>query len=390
MSKVRLTGTTSGFTELTAPATAGNNTITLPSSNGSANQLLKNGVTAGALEYDQSCDLTTAGGYLRFNKAGFVNAGVCCQTDDLVTSIGGGSNPVNSGLNISLSGPDRVSTFGWLVRWNTTVLYQWNKTDDYHAWNTGGLERFRIRGEGNVALGGAGANNVSFYNQKPITGSTTAHANLTAATVQSDVATTAYGYRTSIGSVDFGASPAFTNLIHYEASQGTLVGSPSNQWGFRATSGLTGGASNMGFRSELASSVGVWNFYATGTAPNYFAGDVRTNTVVTQRAAPTNSNTSTTATAASLLDGLRTGTPAAAINLTLPTGANMDLAFQELQTNQAFEWSVINLAAATHAITVVQNTGHTVVGNMVVAANSSGRFLTRKTAADTFITYRIA
>jgi hypothetical protein len=31
MSKVRLTGTTSGFTELTAPAVAGSNTITLPS-----------------------------------------------------------------------------------------------------------------------------------------------------------------------------------------------------------------------------------------------------------------------------------------------------------------------------------------------------------------------
>ena len=91
-----------------------------------------------------------------------------------------------------------------------------------------------------------------------------------------------------------------------------------------------------------------------------------------------------------MLDGLRTGTPTAGINYTLPTGTNMDAAFQELQTEQAFEWSVINLAAATHAITVVQNTGHTVVGNMVVDANSSGRFLTRKTAANTFVTYRIA
>ena len=51
MSKVRLTGTTSGFTELTAPAVAGSNTITLPSGNGSANQLLKNGATAGSLEF---------------------------------------------------------------------------------------------------------------------------------------------------------------------------------------------------------------------------------------------------------------------------------------------------------------------------------------------------
>ena len=51
MSKVRLTGSSSGYAEITAPAVAGNNTVTLPSSNGSANQLLKNGATPGALEY---------------------------------------------------------------------------------------------------------------------------------------------------------------------------------------------------------------------------------------------------------------------------------------------------------------------------------------------------
>tara|TARA_R110000868_G_scaffold236493_2_gene490517 strand:+ start:2498 stop:3619 length:1122 start_codon:yes stop_codon:yes gene_type:complete len=51
MSKVRLTGSTSGYAEITAPAVAGNNTVTLPSSNGSVNQLLKNGATPGTLEY---------------------------------------------------------------------------------------------------------------------------------------------------------------------------------------------------------------------------------------------------------------------------------------------------------------------------------------------------
>lgn len=56
MSKVRLTGSTSGYTELAAPATAGNNTITLPSSNGSVNQLLKNGGTSGTLEWSSLTD----------------------------------------------------------------------------------------------------------------------------------------------------------------------------------------------------------------------------------------------------------------------------------------------------------------------------------------------
>lgn len=48
---LRLNGSSSGFTEINAPAAAGSNTLVLPTSNGSANQTLKNGSTAGTLEF---------------------------------------------------------------------------------------------------------------------------------------------------------------------------------------------------------------------------------------------------------------------------------------------------------------------------------------------------
>ena len=48
---LRLNGSSSGYIELDAPAAAGSNTITLPTSNGSAEQFLKNSGTAGELEY---------------------------------------------------------------------------------------------------------------------------------------------------------------------------------------------------------------------------------------------------------------------------------------------------------------------------------------------------
>ena len=48
---IRLNGSTSGYTELSAPAVAGNNSIALPTGNGSAYQILRNGATAGSLEY---------------------------------------------------------------------------------------------------------------------------------------------------------------------------------------------------------------------------------------------------------------------------------------------------------------------------------------------------
>ena len=48
---LRLNGSTSGYSEIDAPAVAGNNTLVLPTTNGAANQLLKNGSTPGVLEY---------------------------------------------------------------------------------------------------------------------------------------------------------------------------------------------------------------------------------------------------------------------------------------------------------------------------------------------------
>jgi len=48
---LRLNGDGSGFTEIKAADTAGDNSIKLPAGNGSANELLKNGGTAGELEF---------------------------------------------------------------------------------------------------------------------------------------------------------------------------------------------------------------------------------------------------------------------------------------------------------------------------------------------------
>jgi hypothetical protein len=48
---VRLSGSTSGYTELSAPAVAGNNSIALPTGNGNAYQIVRNSGTAGSLEF---------------------------------------------------------------------------------------------------------------------------------------------------------------------------------------------------------------------------------------------------------------------------------------------------------------------------------------------------
>jgi hypothetical protein len=50
MSKIRLTGSTSGYTEITAPSAAGSNTLILPTGNGTADQVLS-GNGSGTLSF---------------------------------------------------------------------------------------------------------------------------------------------------------------------------------------------------------------------------------------------------------------------------------------------------------------------------------------------------
>lgn len=128
--------------------------------------------------------------------------------------------------------------------------------------------------------------------------------------------------------------------------------------------------------------------YETGTAP--VVQQWRLSTAV--QGAPTDiaDSASMVATAAALLSGIVTATPTTGRSIALPTGASMDLA-SEFLVGDSIDWSLITLAAFALTITNAAS-GHTLVGSGATAATSgsAARFRTRKTAADTFITYRLA
>lgn len=83
---------------------------------------------------------------------------------------------------------------------------------------------------------------------------------------------------------------------------------------------------------------------------------------------------------------------------TLPTGALID-AGVEMDVDDSFEWTIINSAlAAADTITITADTGHTIVGGAIVQSlhattggitGYSATYRTRKTAADTFVSYRV-
>jgi len=126
-------------------------------------------------------------------------------------------------------------------------------------------------------------------------------------------------------------------------------------------------------------------YYAVGVAP-----DISNNGNWQPQGAPADiaDGASMIATAANVLVGIVTATPTTTRSIQLPTGANLDLA-TEWAIGDSFDFSVITLAA--FALTITVNTGVTIVGSAATAATSgaSARFRLRKTAADTFVAYRI-
>jgi len=147
----------------------------------------------------------------------------------------------------------------------------------------------------------------------------------------------------------------------------------------------------QGISQELSISANKYYFTATG---GYNAFQIYHSFITRIQSAPVAKNTTATLTAGEITLGLITSTTAAAVSLTLPTATAMSTYLNGLQSTQfsdgqAFDWSIIN-TGATNSVTVVPSTGHTYVGRTTVAANTSGRFTTKRITDTTYETYRIA
>jgi len=160
-------------------------------------------------------------------------------------------------------------------------------------------------------------------------------------------------------------------------NQSTLLGTVNN--GQTVFGPYTSGADIV-----LEASGGVQVLYEVGTGPVVQQQRLLSPVQVT----PGTLNATGTLTAALCLTGLVTSTTAAAVVATLDTGAVVDLA-SNWAVNDSFDWAVINTGGANAFTVTAAASGHTVVGAGAVAASSSGQFRTRKTAADTFVTYRL-
>lgn len=147
---------------------------------------------------------------------------------------------------------------------------------------------------------------------------------------------------------------------------------------------------NSGANTTSAFSAATLIIIQAGNAPVQW--ETGTTPVIYDRPAfqttPGTLNATGTLTALLIQGGIVTSTTAAGVTATLDTGTAMDIAV-DIDVDDAFDWTAIATGANAFTVTAAAG-GHTIVGSGVVATLTSGRFRTRKTAANTFVTYRLS
>ena len=120
-------------------------------------------------------------------------------------------------------------------------------------------------------------------------------------------------------------------------------------------------------------------------------GDVRVGGELsaTRSAVTIADGASMVATAAAIgTNTIASATPTAARNVTTGTAAAIIALASGYAVGDTTEFTLINLAAATHALTLVGGDGVSIVGSAAVAAASSGSWYVRIASATTVVLYR--
>jgi hypothetical protein len=226
------------------------------------------------------------------------------------------------------------------------------------------------------------------------------------------------------------ASLGITGLAAAQGGAVAIVGGASstsgNAGGAVSMTGGAGGATGVGGAASLVAAAGGstsgsgGNANVTagaGTAGNASGGQVvltpgakngsgkdgavysRGAALVAKQAAPAAKTVTAAITAAELVAGLITTTGATAPSVhQLPTGTLIDAELPGVATGDSFFFSIINTGTgASDDATITVNTDVTIVGSPTIGALTdatiiagSGRFLARRSGANTWVVYRVA
>jgi len=191
------------------------------------------------------------------------------------------------------------------------------------------------------------------------------------------------------------------------AGQGTAAGAAASLVGGASGAGATGkgGAAKVTGGAALSTNDDGGGAVIAGGAKSgtgfigpVVIGNAQLMPIWYPQAAPATDGGDTpfTATVAQMVAGLLSMTPTTGRTITLPTGTQMDagVAFADVPATFGFDFTVQNraaFAATDDIITLAAGaSGMTVTGSSTVAPGVTGRFRAVRTAANTWIIYKIA
>jgi len=190
-------------------------------------------------------------------------------------------------------------------------------------------------------------------------------------------------YNTSLGSSTGGTTGSNNTYVGYDS--GSLSNSNSNNSYFGSFSGIYGAIDLRPNDSHIV--------LATGNgAPKQIidsSGNAQfiTGAVVVYTPAPASISAVATLTNANLQAQI-INTTGTSYTVTMPLGSTLDTLIVWATIDIGFEFSVINTASGT--ITIAANTGVTTLGGLTIATGLSAKFRIRRTAASTYVMYRIS
>ena len=377
----------------------------------------------------------TAGNAITFTQAMTLDSSgnlIVGGTSALVSAAGRGNITINGTstaiLNLGIGGISK----GYIYH-DDSFMEVWNADNSPLRFGTNNAERVRIDSSGNVGIG-----TTSFATSSRLAVQTTsgkfdvrAYGGVSVLLNSSG----AMGYNVSTGNGHIWQIND-SDVARIDASGHLLVGTTSSSWAATAkaitvkssASGIEGSFANSGAtnatslvsnayynsgwkyvysggsyqatRYDMEAGVHSWHTAAAGTAGTTAtftqamtldtSGTLHLSTGPAVQYTPAPAALSSTATLsnANIQAQIISATGATPYTLTMPLGTTLETLATWQAVNTGYDFYVINTASGT--VTMATNTNVTSLGALAVTAGTSAHFRIRRTAANTFVLYRLS
>jgi hypothetical protein len=138
------------------------------------------------------------------------------------------------------------------------------------------------------------------------------------------------------------------------------------------TAGVSGSITNINIGSAVAGALGTISI---------------NEQFVTAQPTPASISTTATLTNANIQTGI-INTTGTSYTVTMPLGTTLETLVAWVSVDMGYDFSIINTASGT--ITMAVNTGVTSLGGLTIVTGDSAQFRIRRTAANTFVLYRLS